>query len=270
MNKIKTYHRFIDEAGDTTFCNSKGEFIIGNEGVSKSFGIGMLKIKEPINDVRNKIITKQKEIENDKYVNTIPSVKKRIQKGGFFFHCSKDVPEIRMIFYNFINSLDCSFEMIVARKLEKFYNDIDHNFKESSNFYSEILGHLLKNKLQTEPEMILYIAERGKTTSNKKIEEAITKAKQRYKLNPKNKNLPIATKINFMVKKQSAEPILNIVDYLCWAVQRVFEKGETRYYDFIKDKINLVVDLYDTNKYENYGNYYWNDKNPLTKEQLIK
>lgn len=48
----------------------------------------------------------------------------------------------------------------------------------------------------------------------------------------------------------------------------MFEKGETRYYNYLQDKIRLVVDLYDTQKYVNWGNYY-NRKNPLTPENKI-
>lgn len=49
---------------------------------------------------------------------------------------------------------------------------------------------------------------------------------------------------------------MNIADYFCWTVFRVFERGEMRYYNFLSDKISLVVDLYDTSKYEKWGNYY--------------
>jgi hypothetical protein len=43
----------------------------------------------------------------------------------------------------------------------------------------------------------------------------------------------------------------------------VFERGETRYYNYISDKISLVVDLYDLEHYTNSGNYY-TEKHPLT------
>jgi hypothetical protein len=46
------------------------------------------------------------------------------------------------------------------------------------------------------------------------------------------------------VQTHYTEALLNVADYLCWSVQRVFERGETRYYDFLGDRINLVVDLY--------------------------
>jgi len=269
LSKIKTNHRFIDEAGDTTFYNSKGEFVVGTEGVSKAFGLGMLKIYEPLVEIRNKVVELQNEIVNDRYLNTDPRLIKRINKTGFFFHCSDDSYEIRMKFFELISKIDCSFEMVVARKNENFYNDVKHNFQIESNFYSELLGHLLKNKFQKEDEIILNIAERGRTTSNNTLKDAINKAQQRYEQNLKNKK-PIITKIKTNIQNQKSEPLLNIADYMCWAVQRVFEKGEIRYYDYLKEKISLVIDLYDTMRYENWGNYYDNKKNPLTIEQLIK
>jgi hypothetical protein len=45
-----------------------------------------------------------------------------------------------------------------------------------------------------------------------------------------------------------------------WAVYRAFTKGEMRYFDFVRDRISLVVDLYDTAKYPK--NYY-NKSNPF-------
>lgn len=45
-----------------------------------------------------------------------------------------------------------------------------------------------------------------------------------------------------------------------WSVNRVYEKGDMRYYNFVKNKIVLVQDIFDTSKYPN--NYY-TAKNPL-------
>ncbi|MBK7110374.1 MAG: hypothetical protein IPH61_14940 [Bacteroidetes bacterium] len=42
---IKTNHRFLDEAGDTAFYGKGKKAIIGNEGVSNCFMIGMVKFK---------------------------------------------------------------------------------------------------------------------------------------------------------------------------------------------------------------------------------
>jgi len=39
-----------------------------------------------------------------------------------------------------------------------------------------------------------------------------------------------------------------------WAVYRVFTMKEMRYFDFVKEKVSLVWDVYDLGKYPN--NYY--------------
>ena len=75
-------------------------------------------------------------------------------------------------------------------------------------------------------------------------------------------------RVVFNVQNPRTEPLLTVSDYLCWAVQRVFEKGETRHYDYLAEKIRLVVDLYDRDKYAGYRNYY-DKKNPLTAANKI-
>ena len=45
---LHKYHRFLDEAGDTAFYGKGKVPIIGQQGVSKCFVRGMLKIKEPL------------------------------------------------------------------------------------------------------------------------------------------------------------------------------------------------------------------------------
>lgn len=52
---IKTNHRILDEAGDTAFYGKGKKAIIGNEGVSNCFMIGMVKFKEPLQGVRDRV-----------------------------------------------------------------------------------------------------------------------------------------------------------------------------------------------------------------------
>jgi hypothetical protein len=51
-------------------------------------------------------------------------------------------------------------------------------------------------------------------------------------------------------------------------VQRVFEQGEVRHYNYLAEKIRLVGDLYDRDKYIGNRNYY-DKKNPLTAENKL-
>ncbi len=49
------YHRFLDEAGDTTFYGKGKISIIGSEGVSKYFLLGMLTVDEAIEKLERKL-----------------------------------------------------------------------------------------------------------------------------------------------------------------------------------------------------------------------
>jgi hypothetical protein len=260
----KKYHRFIDEAGDSTFYLKGKKPALGNEGVSNAFILGMVKISEPLNEVREKITQLQLAVANDPFYD-VPSVNKKKSKGGFYFHATDDLPEIRKLFFDLIRNINCSLEAVVGRKSIELF-ETKHKGKEEY-FYADLLSHLLKNKFTKHEKLILNISERGSSTKHTNLHLALLKAKQRF--TQKNNTGQIITNVLFEVQSPTKEPLLCLADYLCWAVQRVFEKGEIRYYNLVKEKISLVIDLYDAKKYENWGNYYDNKKNPLTIENKI-
>ena len=254
------FHRFLDEAGDTTFYGKGKIPIIGKvEGVSLCLILGMIKFKEPLKELREKIITLQKEVENDKYYLNVPSFQKKKNKSGFYFHATDDIPEVREKFFKFLKTIDFSFEAVVGRKIYDIFLK-KHNTKEEE-FYGDILSHLLKNKFEIEGKLILTISERGTSTKNINLTKAQEKAKARFKRIKPAKGTK--TEFVFNIQNPTREPLLNVADYMCWAVQRVFERGEMRYYDFTQEKISLIIDIYDTEKYSGNKNYY-NERNKLT------
>jgi len=81
---IKTNHRFLDEAGDTAFYGKGKKAIIGTEGVSRCFILGMVKFKEPLEPLRQKISDLQISIANDPYYQ-VPSILKKKLGAGIIF-----------------------------------------------------------------------------------------------------------------------------------------------------------------------------------------
>jgi uncharacterized phage-like protein YoqJ len=69
------------------------------------------------------------------------------------------------------------------------------------------------------------------------------------------------------VQNPRAEPLLTVSDYLRWTLQRVFEQGEARHHNYLAEKIRLVVDLYDREKYGSRN--YYDKKNPLTAQNKL-
>lgn len=249
--------------GDTTFFGKGKKLILGQEGVSLSFGLGLLKINGSISEIRQQVIDLQEEVEKDELLNTIPGVVKRVDKGGFFFHACKDTPDVRSPFLHYLKTLDCEAEIVVARKCPQRF-ERTHNRREKE-FYADLFSHLIKRRVKREGTLVLNVAERGSTTRGKVFEEALRIAKERAR---KRWGDDLKADVVFNVQTPRTEPLLNVADYLCWAVQRVFERGETRYYDYLKNQIRLVVDLYDTDKYQGSRNYY-DRKNPLTSENKL-
>ena len=257
--EIITSHRFLDEAGDPTFFKKGRILAIGEPGISLAFSLGMVKFQGCLSEVRSKILELEESILRDDYLNGIPSVAKKIVQGGFFFHATDDPPEVRERMFRAIHPLDCSLEMVVARKIPALFSRKHHN--QESEFYADLLSHLIKNKLKMGHRLVLNIASRGASTRNTNLSFALEKAVERF--DKRWSEQEIRSTVVFNVQTPRTEPLLCVADYLCWAVQRVFERGEMRHYEFIREKISLVVDLYDSEKYQGGKNYYTRE-NPLT------
>jgi hypothetical protein len=55
---------------------------------------------------------------------------------------------------------------------------------------------------------------------------------------------------------------LQAADYFLWALQRLYERGEERYWQYVWASVRLIHDVDDTRQ-NRYGEYY-NQRNPLT------
>jgi hypothetical protein len=152
--------------------------IVGQPGVSLSFAIAMIKFNSDLNKIRKGVRGLQDEVTADKYLLGIASVAKKASAGGFYFHATDDPPEVRERFFKFIESLDCTCEMMVARKLPSMFA-LKHHHHEAE-FYADVLSHLLKNKLKLGQKIVLNIAQRGASTRNANLQLALAKAVARF------------------------------------------------------------------------------------------
>lgn len=64
-SKPETVHRFLDETGDTTFYGRGRKLIPGQNGVSLTFGMGIVRIDRPLAEVRSEITALQRQVEAD-------------------------------------------------------------------------------------------------------------------------------------------------------------------------------------------------------------
>lgn len=168
------YHRFLDEAGDTTFYGKGKIPIIGTEGVSNYFLLGMLTLNEPLDTVRQKVIELQYRIAGDPYLLNVPSIRKKESKAGYFLHAKDDVPEVRKMAFELIQSIDCHFEAVVGRKDYSIYEK-KHNGNQAE-FYADMLSHLLHASMNGYEKLVLNIAHRSRCTTHTNLEKGLQKA----------------------------------------------------------------------------------------------
>jgi hypothetical protein len=256
--------RFLDEAGDTAFYGTKRRVIVGHPGVSKGFYLGCVKFKCPLDEARLVVLDAQRRVKENPALARFTSVQKRLAGGGFHFHAKLDPPPVKELFFEALRDLSCSLEIIVARKDARRFARA--HLDSEDRFYADILGHLLKNKLKRVGRLTMTIAQRGSSTRAINLDRALAMALARAQR--KHDQGAFGTKVAFDVTEPTREVLLTVADYLSWSVQRVFELGDTSFYDVVRERISVVQDIYDVRNYSGSRNWY-NPRRPLTSENKL-
>lgn len=246
VKKTKDGHSyfFVDESGDPTFYDARGNLIVG-AGSSPVLILGFIETQTP-RVLRQAILELQQHVITDDYLRRIPS----IRKTATAFHAKDDTPEVRYLFYKLIKQLDFKTHFIVARKVEKIFRN---SFGASENkFYDHLAAKLFRNVLHRHSHNHIYFAERGSRTRQKPLETAIRQAKDWF--DEKTQSDDLSSIYDVQAQSPKGEPCLSVIDYMNWAVYRAYTKREMRYFDFVRDKVSLLVDLYDSKPYRD--NHY--------------
>ena len=145
---------FVDESGDPTFYDRKGNLIVGQPGCSPILVLGLIETQNP-EPIRQAIRELQQEVIHDPYFQEFPSIK----KTAIAFHAKDDVPEIRYLVFRLLASLDFQAQFVVARKIERVFRNSFQSREEA--FYDHLVTHLFQNLLHRYERNFIYFAKRG-------------------------------------------------------------------------------------------------------------
>ena len=241
---------FVDESGDPTFYDRKGNLIIGQEGCSPILLLGFVEIQNP-DPIRQAIVKLQSELVHDPYFQDFPS----LQRTAVAFHAKDDLPEIRYEFFKLAASLDFQAQFVVARKIERVFRN---NFQAREyTFYDHLVAQLFQNMLHRFENNAIYFSKRGSRNRQEPLHQAIQQSAKRFQ---EKWGMQVRTSFTIQAQTPAGEPCLSLIDYMNWAVYRAFTRGDMNYYRVVQEKIGLLVDLYDTAKYPK--NWYTR-KNPF-------
>jgi len=217
--------------------------------------LGLVEIKDPV-QIRQAILKLQTDLVNDPYFQGFPS----LQRTKIAFHAKDDLPEIRYPFFKLLASFDFQAQFVVARKIERVFRNNFHS--KENEFYDHLITQLFQGKLHLHEQNLTYYAKRGSRSRQAPIDKAIQRSIQLFE---QKWNATVKSKTTVQAQTPIGEPCLSIVDYLNWAIFRAFTRGEIRYFEVVREKVSLLVDLYDT---ANYPHNWYNKKNPFALNKI--
>ena len=253
----KKMYYYFDESGSPSILGHHGKNLLEKGLTSKTFSVGYIQTDNP-HELFVQLENLRNEIMQDEYFKGVPSINNL--KNGF--HANKDCHEVREKVFKLLKKSDFEAYIIVARKTETIFRK---KFNMSDKrLYKFLVAELLKERVHLYKYIDIYFSEMGNTISIQNMSDALNEAiaKFQYKWGKNNTN-----NIRVFLQQPSHLPLLQVADYILWSIFQVFEHNEFRYYNFLKEKIKLVHDIFDTRNNKFYGTFY-NSNNQLEPKKL--
>ncbi|MCL4740740.1 MAG: DUF3800 domain-containing protein [Phycisphaerales bacterium] len=259
-------HYYVDEAGDLTLFDAKGRVIVGNEGVSRAFMVGVAHVPDPAH-ASAALDALRRSLLDDPYFRGVPSMRPGAGKTARAFHAKDDVAEVRREVFRLLPSLGAKVQVVVRRKdalvaQARMMHDRLGRKLSADEVYDSLSSRLLKNLLHKADENRIVFARRGKSDRADALERTIVRAKRNFS---RRWGIPSDRPTLIRSAFPHEEAGLQVVDYYLWALQRLYERNEDRYFNLLRDGYRLVMDIDDTRR-RAYGEWY-SVANPLTLEK---
>ena len=246
---------FIDEGGDGTLFSRKGKVLIDTEGCSRFFILGLLEMPDPtalqqnFDDLRARLM-------NDPYFDDVPSMQAKWRKTAATFHAKDDVPEVRREVFRLLRDIEeLRFFAVVAdkwRALEyvREQNESNPDYRYHPNeLYDYLIPRLFKERLHQSSEYHITFSKRGKSDRTAALRRALQIARDRF---AEQQNVISNASLQVSEAAPKAQAGLQAVDYFIWALQRLYERGEERYVNYLWRDFRLVHDI-DDRREAGYG-----------------
>ena len=263
-NLAECRYYFVDEAGDAIIFGRKGRVLIGEQGCSRYFILGVLDVPNPLL-LQQELDGLRQSLLADPYFKKVPSMQAQERKTALMFHAKDDVPEVRREIFGLLKRHEFRFLAVVRDKQKvleyvRRRNALDVAYRYQQNeLYDYMVRVLFKNLLHQDERYEVYFSRRGKDDRTAALSLALRSARERFAA---QRGIHSDAPINVFPLAPAESSGLQAVDYFLWALQRFYEQREDRYLDFIWPSVRLVHDLDDTRQ-NAYGVYY-TQKKPLT------
>ena len=255
---------FVDEAGDPMLFNRRKEVVVGSGGSSSYFILGLLDVNDPLL-LEVELTALRGRLLSDQYFHHVPSMQAERKKTAISFHAKDDIPEVRREVYSLLMLHEMKFFAVVRDKRRIVQLVQERNRKSPTyryhpnQLYDRCVSRLFKERLHKDAGYTIYFSRRGSKDRTVALKVALETARSNFR---RTWDIQGSGPIDVcpMIARQSAG--LQAVDYFLWALQRLYERGDSRYWEYVWPSVSLVHDVDDVSQ-NSYGEYY-TQKNPLT------
>ena len=154
---------------------------------------------------------------------------------------------------------------VLATELQARYQTTGQKFG-ADRVYDDLVTAVFTNRLPLAPETRIVFARRGKADRNVALGGALALAQAKFERRYRRYRRLPSGRVAVSSSTPSESAGLQAVDYYLWALQRLLERGEARYFDYLRPAFRLVIDRDDARR-RGYGEYY-PTSNPLTPDRL--
>jgi hypothetical protein len=200
----------------------------------------------------------------DPYFAGVPSMAHSAKKTAVLFHAKDDLPEVRREVFSLLRRHPIHFYAVIRDKYilaneENRRRMKDANYRYNPNaLYDSLVGRLFKDSLHQYSAYDVFFARRGTTDRTSALNQALLVTRQRSVQRWKLEVHPDVT----ITACASHECIgLQITDYLLWALQRYYERHESRFLELIWPSVCLIHDMDDLTGSKD-GTYYSEKNQP--------
>lgn len=240
-------HYFVDEAGDTTLFGRYGKALVGTTGTSRFFMVGRLEVND-FAELDAALSALRAQLLADPLLNTVPSMQPKAGKTALFFHAKDDVPEVRHAVFTVLRQHELRFSAVVKDKqalLAEFEQrrakDPTVRYKaDGHELYDQLVTRLFERFGEFGLEREVTFAVRGNKARTAMLKGVLDEIESGF-----------VSDFGFAPHGQTAVHStfphksvgLQACDYLLWALQRFYERGEARYLGALWPQFTRVLDL---------------------------
>ena len=179
----RTAHFFVDEAGDLTLFDRKGRVLLGTDGVSNHFMVGVAHILD-VEMAHDRLESLRTRRLADPYFSGVPSMQPESRKTAVSFHAKDDLPEVRREVFQLLPTLGVKVQIAIRRKAI-LVNEAQSLFKygrklRADDIYDDMVKRLFRNLLHGADSNDICFARRGKSERAEALTAAIHRAKENF------------------------------------------------------------------------------------------